>query len=352
MTKINVRLGQSYDIIIAPKAITLLGEQTRLLLPEAATIAIITDSNVGELYLSAVELSLSAVGFKCVSYCITPGEASKSASIYIDVLNWLAASGLTRTDAVLALGGGVVGDLAGFAAATYQRGVPFIQVPTSLLAMVDSSVGGKVAIDLDAGKNLAGAFHQPTLVVCDTDTLNTLPQRFYNDGMAEVIKYGMLGNADFLNQIVQLHEDKDYETLISTCIKMKRDIVQNDEFDRGERRLLNFGHTIGHAIEKLSNYDISHGSAVAIGMIMMSRAAIRQGLCPPECLDVLLDLLSYFGLPTRADYSAEAIYEAALGDKKRGGEFITIIVPTSLGKCELRKISVGELRDWVEMGFE
>jgi len=230
--------------------------------------------------------------------------------------------------------------------------MPFIQVPTSLLAMVDSSVGGKVAIDLVAGKNLAGAFHQPTLVVCDTDTLDTLPQQFYNDGMAEVIKYGMLGSTELLNQIMQLHEDKDYETLISTCVKMKRDIVQNDEFDRGERRLLNFGHTIAHAIEKLSNYELTHGAAVAIGMVMISRATIRMGLLAPECLDILLERLSYFGLPTRTNYSVEAIYEAALGDKKRGGEFITIIVPISLGKCELRKVSVGELRDWIEMGFE
>jgi len=352
MTKINVKLSKDYDIIISPKALELIGEKTRALMPKARLIAVVTDDNVSGFYLDAVVKSLSEAGLKTLTYCISPGEASKCASVYVDLISWLAKNELTKTDAVLALGGGVVGDLAGFAAATYLRGISLIQVTTSLLAMVDSSVGGKVAIDLEEGKNLVGAFYQPSLVICDTDTLSTLPQQFYNDGMAEVIKYGMLGGAEFLDEILQLHESKDYETLIAACVKMKRDIVQSDEFDENERRLLNFGHTIGHAIEKLSNYEISHGSAVAIGMVMMSRAAIRQELCPPECLDVLLGLLSYFGLPTKTEYSAEAIYEAALRDKKRGGDFITIIIPTDMGKCELKKVSVRSLLEWIEMGFE
>ena len=170
--------------------------------------------------------------------------------------------------------------------------------------------------------------------------------------MAEVIKYGMLGDGEFLKQIMQLHNNKDYETLIARCVEMKRDIVENDEFDKGERRLLNFGHTIGHAIESLSEYKISHGAAVAIGMVMMSRAAIKKGFCPPECLDVLLKLLSHFELPTTTDYSSEAIYKAALKDKKRSGEYITIIIPTAIGKCELKKITTESLLDWIEMGIE
>ena len=352
MTTIKVNLSQNYNVIIAPKALEQLGEHTNKLLPEAGVIAVITDDNVGELYLEAVEKSLAAVGFEVIAYSIKSGEASKCASVYIDILNWLASKSVTKTDVILALGGGVVGDLAGFVAATYLRGVPFIQAPTSLLAMVDSSVGGKVAIDLDVGKNLVGAFYQPTLVICDTDTLNTLPKLYYNDGMAEVIKYGMLGDSEFLDKIIQLHDDKDYETLITACVKMKRDIVQNDEFDKGERRLLNFGHTIGHAIESLSEYKISHGAAVSIGMVMMCRAAIKKGFCPSECLDVLLKLLSYFALPTTTDYSAEAIYKAALKDKKRSGEFITIIIPTDIGKCELKKVSTESLLDWIEMGIE
>jgi len=351
MTTINVKLSQSYDIIIAPGAFELIGGRICALLPGVRTAAIVTDSNVGELYLRVVRESLSKAGLSSVVYCIAPGESSKCASEYIALLNFLADSHFTKSDAIIALGGGVVGDLAGFAAATYLRGVPFIQVPTSLLAMVDSSVGGKTAIDLEAGKNLVGAFYQPILVICDTNALRTLPRKFYNDGMAEVIKYGMLGSTEFLNQVLQMHEDGAYEPLIATCIRMKRDIVENDEFDKGERKLLNFGHTIGHAIEKISDYKIPHGEAVAIGMAIMTRASCKQKLCPPECLDVLLNLLSHFNLPTNTGYSASAIYEAALRDKKRDGEFITIIVPTVIGKCELREIPVESLLNWIEMGL-
>jgi len=257
---------------------------------------------------------------------------------------------MTRSDVVIALGGGVVGDMAGFAAATYLRGVPFVQVPTTLLAMVDSSVGGKTGIDLPAGKNLAGAFYQPWLVLCDTDTLHTLPEEVFAGGMAEVIKYGMLGNAQLLADLRSPINDI-LQSTIATCAAMKRDIVQTDEFDTGNRMLLNLGHTIGHAIERLSGYAISHGRAVAIGMAMITRAAIAKNLCPPEALHILEDLLARYNLPATTTYPAGDIFEASLQDKKRAGAHITEVIPTKPGKCELKKMPVEELLSWIEMGI-
>ena len=351
MTTINIKLRKGYDILISPGILDSLGERVRAALPKSKTAAIITDSNVGELYLGRCANSLREAGFEICSFSIPAGEASKSGAQYISLLNLLAEKRLTRTDAIIALGGGVVGDLAGFVAATYLRGVPFVQVPTTLLAMVDSSVGGKTAIDLPAGKNLAGAFYQPSLVLCDTDTLATLPGEVFRDGMAEVIKYGMLGSADLLDKIIF---DPDLETLdsiIADCIAMKRDIVQKDEFDTGERMLLNFGHTCGHAIEKLSGYKISHGFAVAAGMAIITRAAVRKNLCPPVCLDVLLRLLERYNLPTCTDFPADKLSAAAMHDKKVSGSEITIIVPRELGKCELHKIPADSLLNWIETGL-
>jgi len=323
----------------------------RAALPKAKSAAVITDSNVGELYLGRCVKSLREAGLEVCSFSVPAGEASKSGAQYISLLNLLAEKRLARSDAIIALGGGVVGDLAGFVAATYLRGVPFVQVPTTLLAMVDSSVGGKTAIDLPAGKNLAGAFYQPSLVLCDTGTLATLPGEVFRDGMAEVIKYGMLGSADLLDKIIF---DPDLETLdsiIADCIAMKRDIVQRDEFDTGERMLLNFGHTCGHAIEKLSEYKISHGFAVATGMAIITRAAVRKNICPPICLDVLLRLLERYNLPIHTDFPAKELCAAAMHDKKISGSEITIIVPVKLGLCELRKIPADSLLDWIETGI-
>jgi len=352
MKQISVSLRGGYDIHIGQGILGTVGEATRRLFPKAQSVAVITDDTVKKLYLESVMNALITAGFSTLPYPLPPGEGSKSANEYFDLLNWLASNRLTRSDIIIALGGGVVGDLAGFAAATYLRGVAYIQMPTTLLAMVDSSVGGKTGIDLKAGKNLAGAFHQPSFVLCDIDVLDTLPVHIYNDGIAEVVKYGMLGSTELLNRLLDTPSKKDLEQIIAECITMKRDIVQNDEFDLGERKLLNFGHTIGHAIEFLSNYKISHGAAVGIGMTIITRAAFKQKLCPPECFNMLRKLLLRFNLPDKTSYSAQELYNAAISDKKRQGAFITIIVPTAFGKCELKTIPVESLLDWIEMGLE
>jgi len=337
--------------MIAPGILPSIGEIIRALLPNAQKAAVITDDNVKELYLKPVMRSLEGIGLSAISLSIPPGEESKTGGRYLSLLGLLSENRLTRTDPIIALGGGVVGDLAGFAAATYLRGAPFIQVPTTLLAMADSSVGGKTGIDLPAGKNLAGTFYQPTLVLCDTDTLHTLPQAIFRAGCAEVIKYGMLCSPQLLGQL-RCDSIKDrMEEVIAECVAIKRDIVQRDEFDRAERMLLNFGHTVGHSIEKLSGYEIPHGFAVAIGMAVDTRAAVRKKLCPPDCLEILESLLARYQLPNRTEYSSGNIYQAALHDKKRAGDQITIVVPRALGGCELEKIPATDLLSWIEMGL-
>ena len=351
MRIVKVSASKNYDILIASGILEAVGEKTKSVFPKAKTVAIITDDNVKEFYLERVEKKLSQAGFSTVCFSIPPGEASKNAEQYFSLLNWLCKNKLTRSDIIIALGGGVVGDLAGFTAATYLRGIPFVQIPTTLLAMVDSSVGGKTGIDLPAGKNLAGTFYQPSLVLCDTETLNTLPEHVFKDGCAEVIKYGMLGSTKILEALKEYSHGDNLDDLIEQCISIKRGIVQRDEFDTGDRMLLNFGHTIAHAIEKLSGYKISHGFAVAAGMAVDTRAAFLKGLCPKECLDVLNELLKNFALLDNTEYSAQELFEAALHDKKRDGEYITNVVPCALGKCELQKIPAAFLLDWIETGL-
>lgn len=329
-----------------------LGGKVKELSGSIQTVAIVTDDTVKDLYLRPAIDSFERAGLRPLCFSIPPGEESKSAAMYIALLNWLAESRLTRTDAIAALGGGVVGDLAGFAAATYLRGIPLVQIPTTLLAMVDSSIGGKTGIDLPAGKNLAGAFYQPLATFCDPELLAPLPPEVLTDGWAEVVKYGMIRSAPLLESLSSAPLLAPNAEIIKTCIDIKQDIVQRDEFDTGERQLLNFGHTVGHAIETLSGYMVSHGRAVAIGMSVITRAAVRKGLCQPECQTALERALAVFGLPQQTDYSPAALYEASLSDKKRAGGAITEIIPRAAGECVLHKMPSGELLDWITLGVQ
>jgi len=351
METISVKLRNSYDVCIDAGILETIGDRVAALFTGAVTAAVVTDGNVSALYLEGVEKSLEASGLRVISFVIVPGEQSKTGETFLEILNWLAENKMTRTDIIVALGGGVVGDLAGFVAACYLRGIQFVQVPTTLLAMVDSSVGGKTAIDLASGKNLAGAFYQPSLVLCDTLVLETLPEEVLRDGCAEVIKYGMFGSRELLGKLDSDFLKTSPVPIIAKCVAMKRDIVQMDEFDTGERMILNLGHTIGHAIEKLSGYEISHGVAVATGMAIDTRAAVRMNLCPQECLCILERLLCQYGLPNRTNYTAKELFEAALNDKKRTGGEITNVVPVAVGKSELKKIPVSSLLEWIEQGL-
>ena len=216
--------------------------------------------------------------------------------------------------------------------------------------MVDSSVGGKTAIDLPAGKNLAGTFYQPWLVLCDPDCLQTLPEEIFRDGCAEVIKYAVLGSAPFFDDLKAVPARAQLEHIIETCVRMKRDIVSQDEFDRGARQLLNLGHTFGHGIEACSGFSVSHGSAVAIGMAMMARAAVSYGLCSTETRDAIVSLLQQYGLPTDCAYPAEALLRTVVHDKKSSGSSINLIVPTQIGSCQIRKTPAAELLAWLKAG--
>lgn len=311
--------------------------------------AIITDTNVHAHYAPPVTATLENAGFGVIVKSFPHGEKSKNIETFAALQNWLAENEITRSDAIVALGGGVVGDLTGFVAATYLRGVDFLQIPTSLLAMVDSSVGGKTAIDIPAGKNLVGAFYQPKMVVCDPETLKTLPAENFADGCAEAVKHGMIRSEKLLHA---MEKNFDAAEIIEENVKIKRDVVQRDEFDTGERQLLNFGHTVGHAIEKLSSFDISHGNSVAIGMAIITRAAVKKNFCAYATLDVLQKLLQKYNLPTRTDFSASEIFGACLTDKKRTGGTITEVVPRAPGVCELQKMPLNELLDWIQTGME
>jgi 3-dehydroquinate synthase len=263
----------------------------------------------------------------------------------------LAENQLTRTDCLVALGGGVVGDLTGFAAATYLRGIAYVQVPTTLLAAVDSSVGGKTAIDLSAGKNLVGAFCQPCLVLCDIDTLSTLPADIFRDGCAEVIKYGVLYDSDLLEHLTQYGPDFCTEQVIARCVELKRDVVMEDEFDTGARMKLNLGHTLGHGIEALSEYRVSHGKAVAIGMCLVAKAAAVSGFSDTEVCNRITVAVERFGLPTATDYGADALFTAALSDKKRSGNQVNLIIPYDIGDCRITPMDLTKVPSFIQAGL-
>ncbi len=351
MKKIHVAASCPYDVLLENGCLSHAGEY---ILPycQNGYAAIVTDDIVDRLYGAVLDKALSEKGIRTVKYVFPNGEKSKNAENYINLLEFLAENHLTRSDLVIAFGGGVVGDLAGFAAATYLRGIAFIQIPTTLLAMVDSSVGGKTAIDLRAGKNLAGAFYQPKAVVCDPTVLDSLPENVFADGCAEVIKYGVLGSADLFAHLKEKGTDFDREKVLCECIALKSRIVHEDEFDTGLRQLLNFGHTFGHAVEKMSNFSVSHGKAIAIGMLLMAKSAYANSLCHEEVPAEIEAVLKGFSLPLHTSFPAEALYAAMLSDKKRSGDTLTLVIPTKIGDCTLLKKPTSELLSFLKSGME
>ena len=344
MNTVTVTASKTYDVLIGSGLLPCLGAEITKL-GKAEKVCIVSETNVWPLYGDIAKKSLEGAGLAVISFVFPAGEESKNGQTYLALLNFLAENRLTRTDLIVALGGGVVGDLAGFAAASYLRGIRFIQVPTTLLAAVDSSVGGKTAIDLPAGKNLAGAFCQPSLVLCDTDTLNTLSDDIFRDGCAEVIKYGILYDSSLFSHLEEKGLSFDRAAVITRCVELKRDVVMEDEFDTGARMRLNLGHTIGHGVEAKSHFTISHGKAVAIGTAIVSRAS-RCGDCGR-----ILSVLKKFGLPTETDFSPEDLYTYTLSDKKRSGGTVNLILPRSIGHCEIVPTSVEQLQSFIKAGL-
>ena len=306
-------------------------------------IHIVSDSTVAPLYLQKLEQQFTLP----VTHTVIPaGEEHKRLSTVEGIYHDLLANGMTRKDLIVALGGGVVGDITGFAAATFLRGVSLCQIPTTLLAQVDSSVGGKTGVDMPEGKNLVGAFYQPRLVLIDPSVLTTLPEQTFADGMAEVVKYGYISNRDILDMVSAPDYKQNIESIICECVKIKRDVVTIDEHDTGLRMILNFGHTIGHAAEKLGNYvDLTHGQAVAVGMVAAMRLSAMLG--NEDLTGRLIEILKHIGLPTELKYDREDIYRSLLSDKKKFGATVNFILVREPGRAEITPIDAEKLHEYV-----
>ncbi len=348
MEKITVGTAKPYEILIEAGLLRSAGEVLHEVLPPCK-ICVVTDSNVAELYASTLLVSLTDGGYDPCVFRYEAGEERKNTATVTDLVEYMARKGLTRSDAVVALGGGVTGDIAGFAASIYMRGIRYVQVPTSLLACLDSSVGGKTGVNLTAGKNFVGTFWQPSLVMCDYTLLETLPRECYLDGIAEAVKCGAIMDAELFAYLGNVSPEA--RRIIRKCVEIKAGVVEKDEREEGLRAILNFGHTIGHAIEKCSGYTISHGHAVAIGMVVISRAAYNKGLCRENYSVPIGNLLSRYGLPVSSPYNAGDLAEAVLADKKRSGNHSKIIVLEKIGKAKTEEISISAWRDFIAAGL-
>ena len=351
MHTVNVKTGKPYQVLIGSGLLASAGEMISKVIPPCRA-AIITDDTVDALYGEKVAESMQNAGYKVCKTHFEHGEEHKNLQTYAQLMDFLCENEITRSDIIVALGGGVVGDTAGFAAATYLRGVRFVQMPTTLLAMVDSSVGGKTAVDLPHGKNLCGAFWQPSLVVCDTDTLKTLPEQTYIDGLAECFKHGVLKDESLFELLSAQDARENINEIVARNVAIKAEYVMQDERDTGLRQQLNLGHTLGHAVEKLSCFTVTHGQAVAIGMVYAARIANKLQVCDASVPLRIEKALHEAGLPVSAPYAAEEIAQVALGDKKRDGDIIRMVLPEKIGACRLHDVHVQVLKDVISLGVD
>ncbi|TCO73812.1 3-dehydroquinate synthase [Marinisporobacter balticus] len=344
MYEIDINLPQkSYPIMIKNGLMDHMGEEIKKIYKHKK-IALITDKNVEKLYGKKIIADLGKNGFEIKMIVINPGEQSKSLDVLANIYDELLNFGITRGDLVIAFGGGVVGDLTGFATATLLRGIPFIQIPTSLLAQIDSSVGGKVAVNLPKGKNLVGNFYHPKAVFIDPELLKTLDKRFLHDGMAEVIKYGCIKDKDLFYRLLKLNSEEELfdhiEEIIYQCCKIKKEVVEKDELDTGERMLLNFGHTLGHAIEKYFNYEwYTHGEAVAIGMYHITKKSEVMGITKRGTADLIKEILKKYGLSYILPKMDQRKNIETIGlDKKNKGKDINLILLKEIGESFIKQM--------------
>ncbi len=348
MRKIHVATGRPYEIFIQRGIIDSCGKIIRSVSSKSEKVMIISDSNVFPLYGEKIKNTLESNGFSVYSRIFSAGEQSKNLDTVYEMYQSLVENSFTRKDLIVALGGGVTGDMAGFVSATYLRGIDFVQIPTSLLAQVDSSVGGKTGVDLPQGKNLVGAFWQPIAVLIDPDTLHTLTPHFFADGMGEVIKYGCIKSSSLFDTLEKENAEDIIEEIIEECVTVKRDVVQRDETEKGERALLNFGHTLGHAIEKEHNFtDISHGQAVAIGMVMMAKAGENNGITQKGTAERIACLCQKYHLPTTDNTPIENIVRSSFNDKKSTGSAVSLIVLDEIGKSRIYPVKKSEMLDFI-----
>lgn len=347
MEKVTVNASKKYNILIDRGILDKCGEYIAAL-KLGGKAAVITDDNVNLHYGERVVKSLKNAGISTKKYVFNHGENSKNHATLLNIYEFLAENGYTRSDFIVALGGGVVGDTAGFAAATYMRGIDFIQIPTTVIAQSDSSVGGKTAVDIPAGKNLVGRFHQPRLVICDTDTLNTLTPEFFSDGMAEVIKHGMIKSRELFDILMVKDIKTNMVDIIRRNTTIKGHVIEVDEREKGERMLLNFGHTLGHALEKYYNFQgITHGCAVSVGMSTFTHIAEKRGMCKSGIAEQLDALLIKCGLPITDSAPLSELYELSLGDKKHLANGMNIVICTDIGQSKVVNMTVDEYRDFL-----
>ena len=344
MKTIEVKTSRPYKVLLGSGLIASAGNLIKEVI-KAPRLMVITDDIVVALYGEMVRNSLIEAGYEVDFFIIENGEKSKSLPVYGAILDYLADKAYTRTDAIVALGGGVVGDLAGFVAATYLRGIEFVQIPTTLLSQIDSSVGGKTAIDLDAGKNLVGAFWQPSLVIADVDTLQSLPDKEIENGLGELIKYAcLIGGETF--DIVANGFGKALERVIELSIQYKRDIVEADEKENGVRTFLNLGHTLAHGIEQLSGYNFTHGKAVSLGIIAIAKAQLKLNKLSQTDYDKLLSLYELYGLDTELPYGISELVKVACVDKKASGKNIKLVVMDGIGNCRVQNTALDALEEY------
>ena len=351
MDTIHIQASTAYDVIIERHSLPRIGKYLHAIKPPCS-VMIVTDDNVAPLYASTVSKSLETAGYTVHTYTFPHGESEKNGHRLMDLIETLGTAKLTRKDLIIALGGGVVGDLAGFAAATYLRGIDYVQVPTSLLAAVDSSVGGKTAVNLECGKNLWGAFKQPILVLCDPETLSTLPKEEWINGCGEIIKYGFLDHPELLDQLRErplLQHPEDVDSIIAQCVRIKAHVVEVDEKESGLRATLNLGHTFGHGIEHGSAFTIPHGNAVALGLLIMAKGAVAHKELEPTIIPMIENLLLSHQLPTTMMIPKDVILEEASHDKKASGSSITIVIPTGYGTSALKQVTFQELATYCHM---
>lgn len=343
MQTVRVKASTEYDVLIERGILDSAGEliQQRT---GAKRALLITDRTVDGLYADRVLDILRTAGTESEKFVFEDGEEHKSLETVGRILSFAAELELTRSDIFVALGGGIVGDVTGFAASAYLRGVRFVQIPTTLLAAVDSSVGGKTGVNLPEGKNLAGAFHQPSLVLCDPDCFETLSPALFADGAAESIKYGIIADEKLFEAFEKDDIRENIEQIVRRCVEIKSEIVSRDEFDTGERQKLNLGHTLGHAIEKCSGFEISHGHAVAIGTVRACIAAEKLGICG-NIAPRVKKVFERNGLPTATDISTHELTKVMHRDKKRSSNGMNLILPTKIGKCILYKTESNRLED-------
>lgn len=346
----RVNASSEYDILMDEGLLERAGEEISKVQGGSARLCVVCDKNVYRLYgreQLALHRSLAEAGFNVCTYVFPGGENNKNMETVQGILDFLSDNNFTRNDAIVALGGGITGDVAGFAASIYMRGISCIQIPTSLLAMADSSVGGKTGVNTAAGKNMIGSFWQPELVLIDPKVLDTLPKKYLLDGLAEIIKAAFIGDVSIIDSL-----SDGLPQAIAKAILVKKNIVEADEHEDNQRKLLNLGHTIGHAIEKCSNYHVTHGKAVMTGMYLTALAADAKGWSSEAMAPYIKKIIDAFGYKVETDFASEELAAAAAKDKKRSGDDITIVYPELPGHCEMKTLSLDEFRAFIELGLE